>query len=304
MKKILIGLLLMVAVSEMNAQDIQVARFERNYTSLIASTNPVYDNTGEACAVIRFFVRDDGFIVEPNMGMMKQETKPGEIRMWVPKGTKRLTIRNGNWMPLIGYEIPVVIEPKVTYEAEISITDEALQRNKANKNHNVYVGAGYNITSISGPSVALGFDINHHNIELGAVFGLNKTDDLYFYDNNQNVTGAYNYQAIRIQLRYGYDIKVTDFFSVMPQVGGAFNILKGNEVIKGNSNYDSGNSFAAIGALRLVASFSNRFKLHITPEYDINITRNDNCWWLAKYDSTINNWTEGFNLNIGLMFFF
>ena len=72
MKKILIGLLLMVAVSEMNAQDIQVARFERNYTSLIASTNPVYDNTGEACAVIRFFVRDDGFIVEPNMGMMKQ----------------------------------------------------------------------------------------------------------------------------------------------------------------------------------------------------------------------------------------
>lgn len=304
MKKILIGLLLMVAVSEMNAQDIQVARFERNYTSLIASTNPVYDNTGEACAVIRFFVRDDGFIVEPNMGMMKQETKPGEIRMWVPKGTKRLTIRNGNWMPLIGYEIPVVIEPKVTYEAEISITDEALQRNKANKNHNVYVGAGYNITSISGPSVALGFDINHHNIELGAVFGLNKSENLYFYDSNQNVTGAYNYQAIRIQFRYGYDIRVTDFFSVMPQVGGAFNILNGNEVIKGNGNYDSGNSFAAICALRLVASFNDRFKLHITPEYDINITKNDNCWWLAKYDSTINNWTDGFNLNVGLMFFF
>ena len=161
MKKILIGLLLMVAASEMIAQDIQVTRFERNYTSLIASANPVYDNTGEACAVIRFFVRDDGFILEPNMGMMKQETKPGEIRLWVPKGTKRLTIRNGNWMPLTGYEIPVVIEPKVTYEAEISITDEAIQRNKANKNHNVYVGAGYNITSISGPSVALGFDINY-----------------------------------------------------------------------------------------------------------------------------------------------
>ena len=102
MKNFLIGLLLIIAANETNAQDIQVTRFERNYTSLIASTNPVYDNTGEACAVIRIFVRDDGFIIEPNMGMMKQETKPGEIRMWVPKGTKRLTIRNSNWMPLIG----------------------------------------------------------------------------------------------------------------------------------------------------------------------------------------------------------
>ena len=102
MKKSIIGLLLIAAVCQMKAQDIQVSRFERNYTSLIASMSPVYDNTGEACAVIRFFVRDEGFIIEPNLGMMEQEVKPGEIRMWVPKGTKRLTVRNGNWMPLTG----------------------------------------------------------------------------------------------------------------------------------------------------------------------------------------------------------
>lgn len=304
MKKLMILLLMIVAAGQLRAQDIQISRFERNYTSLIASVNPVYDNTGEACAVLRFYVREKDFIIEPNLGMMKQEVLPGEIRIWVPKGTKRLTVRKQDWMPLTGYEIPVVIEPKVTYDVELSITEEALKRNKANKGHNVYVGAGYNIISISGPSVALGFDFNHHNIELGAVFGVNKTDDLYFYDSSTNVNAAYNYKAIRIQLRYGYDFKVTDFFSVMPQVGGAYNLYSGNEVLNSSSNYDSANSMSIIGAVRLLTSFNDRFKLQITPEYDFGVYKDKNCKMIYDFDKDFKSWTSGFNLNIGLIYFF
>ena len=304
MKKLMILLLMIVAAGQLRAQDIQISRFERNYTSLIASVNPVYDNTGEACAVLRFYVREKDFIVEPNLGMMKQEVLPGEIRIWVPKGTKRLTVRKQDWMPLTGYEIPVVIEPKVTYDVELSITEEALKRNRANKGHNVYVGAGYNIISISGPSVALGFDFNHHNIELGAVFGMNKTDDLYFYDSQTNVNAAYNYKAIRIQLRYGYDFKVTDFFCIMPQVGGAYNLYNGNEVISSSSNYNSANSMSIIGAVRLVTSFNDRFKLQITPEYDFGVYKDKNCKMIADFDKDFKSWTNGFNLNIGLIYFF
>lgn len=304
MKKLMILLLMIVAAEQLRAQDIQISRFERNYTSLIASVNPVYDNTGEACAVLRFYVREKDFIIEPNLGMMKQEVLPGEIRIWVPKGTKRLTVRKQDWMPLTGYEIPVVIEPKVTYDVELSITEEALKRNKANKGHNVYVGAGYNIISISGPSVALGFDFNHHNIELGAVFGVNKTDDLYFYDSSTNVNAAYNYKAIRIQLRYGYDFKVTDFFSVMPQVGGAYNLYSGNEVLNSSSNYDSANSMSIIGAVRLLTSFNDRFKLQITPEYVFGVYKDKNCKMIYDFDKDFKSWTSGFNLNIGLIYFF
>lgn len=304
MKKLMILLLMIVAAEQLRAQDIQISRFERNYTSLIASVNPVYDNTGEACAVLRFYVREKDFIIEPNLGMMKQEVLPGEIRIWVPKRTKRLTVRKQDWMPLTGYEIPVVIEPKVTYDVELSITEEALKRNKANKGHNVYVGAGYNIISISGPSVALGFDFNHHNIELGAVFGVNKTDDLYFYDSSTNVNAAYNYKAIRIQLRYGYDFKVTDFFSVMPQVGGAYNLYSGNEVLNSSSNYDSANSMSIIGAVRLLTSFNDRFKLQITPEYDFGVYKDKNCKMIYDFDKDFKSWTSGFNLNIGLIYFF
>lgn len=299
MKKIIIALLLIVAANGIKAQEIAVKRFERNVTSLIASVNPVNDNTGEACAVIRFLGKDANFIIEPNMGMMKLETMTNEIRIWVPKGTKRLTIRREGVLPLIGYEIPVTIESKATYEAEITISDGA------NKHHNVYAGVGYNVVSISGPSVALGFDVSHHNIELGAVLGLNKTDAMYFYNSDGDLTGAFEYKAIRIQMRYGYDIGITDFFSVMPQVGAAYNIFTSNEVVKGNNQkYDSANSLSGIAALRLVTSFNNRLKLLISPEYNFSLNKNNNCKILSDFDSKFKSWTEGFNMNIGLIYFF
>ena len=298
MKKIIIALLLTIVANGMKAQDIGISKFERNYTSLIGSMNPVYDNTGEACAVIRFFVRDGRFIIEPNMGMMKLETLPGEIRIWVPKGTKRLTIRREGLLPLSGYVIPVTIEPKVTYEAEITVVTGP------NKHHNVYAGVGYNAVSISGPSVALGFDVNHHNIELGAVLGLNKTDAMYFYNGNGDLTGAFEYKAIRVQLRYGYDFSITDFFSIMPQVGAAYNIFTSNEVVKSSSQFDSANSLSGIVAARLVTSFNKRLKLHITPEYNFSLNKNANCKILADFDSKFKSWTEGFNMNIGLFYFF
>lgn len=300
MRKIILLMLLMAALS-VEAQDIQVVKFERNFTSLIASMNPVYDNTGEACALLRIFVRDHNYTIEPNLGVLKRETLPGEIRVWVPNGTKRLTIRRKNCLPLSGYEIPVRIEPKVTYDVELSVEEKI---KGVNKGHNVYGGLGFNVVSIMGPSVALGFNVKQHNIELGAVFGLNKTDDIYFYDSSSSVTAAYNYKAIRVQLRYGYDLEVADFFSVQPQVGFAYNYYSGTEVVKGKSDYGSASSMSGMIGARLVASLSDNFKIHITPEYDFGIYKDDNSKKLSDFDNSIKSWTDGFNLNIGLMFFF
>lgn len=289
------------------AQDIQISRFERNYTSLIASMNPVYDNAGDACAVIRFFVRDNGFEIEPNLGVVKRMVRSNEIRLWVPKGTKRLTVRYKNLMPLAGYEIPVKIDSKVTYEAELAITDMGKKWKEANKGHNVYIGAGYNVTAISGPSINLGFDFNSHNIELGTVIGLGKTDDLYFYNSSGGTSAAYHYNAVRIQLRYGYEVKVADFFSVEPQAGLAVNIMSGtspSSVSVTNDKYKSASSLSGLIGLRLIAAVSNRFQLHVTPEYDFGISKNEQCKTISSYDDTFKSWTDGFNLNIGLMYFF
>ena len=101
--------------------------------------------------------------------------------------------------PLVGYEIPVRIESKTDYDVDIETMTVV------NKEHNVYIGVGYNILSMSGLSATVGFNKNHHQIELGAVYGFNKTDDLYFYDSKGNTTAGYQYSAIRADLKYGYE---------------------------------------------------------------------------------------------------
>ena len=283
------------------AQDIQVTRFDRNYTSLIASMNPMYDNAGEACAVIRFFVRDKDFTVEPNLGVLKQEWKQGEIRLWVPRGTKRLTIRHKGAMTLSGYEIPVSVEPKVTYDAVLEITNGG---SKGKSSSGVYIGAGYNILSISGPSLSVGYVGNHHNIELGAVYGLNKSDDWYFYDNNGTTTAAYNYQAIRVQLRYGYEIALGEFLDLTPQIGAAYNLISGKAisgVTTSKDSYKNANSLSVLGALRLSAKLNDNFRLYVMPEYDFGVYKNNTCKLIEKNDSKIKSWTSGVNLNVGLI---
>lgn len=300
-KVILLVVLALNCIIQMCAQNINLTRFERNYTSLIASMDPVYDNAGEACALIRFYVRDDGFEIEPNLGYLRVEKKTGEIRVWLPAGTKRLTIRHKGAMTLSGYEIPMTLEPKVTYEAELEIAE----KKKVAFPYNIFTQVGYNVLSISGPSVSIGADISHHIVELNAVYGLNKTDDWYFYNTDGSVNAAYNYQAFRVGLRYGYNIKATEIISIIPQIGAAFNFMNGTSVAgTSGGSYKSANSISGLVAAKLAVALSKSFWLQVTPEYNFGISKNDVCKLVGENDNTFKSWTDGVNLNVGLMIYF
>ena len=311
MKKIVSLLVLILTFSlHVNAQKkIQVTKFEKNVTSLIGSMNQVEDNTGEACAVLRVRMPDNIFEIEPNLGIVKKETKTGELLLWIPVGTKRLTVRHYGVMPLAGYEIPVRLEPKVTYDAEVEIveyTSGSKGKSYEERDYHVFVGAGYNVTAISGPSAMIGLDYKHHMIEVGAVFGLNKTDDMYFYNSDGNLNAAYNYQAFRVSLRYGYNLGLSDIFSLTPQLGAAYNSMSGTAIKNGNSNssYQSTSSISGIAAVRLVAKLSKQIGLYVTPEYDFGLSKEDICKLIGENDKTFKSWTEGFNLNVGVMISF
>ena len=132
-KSILFLAFMLLCQVRLNAQDIQITQFEANPTNLVASMYPEYDNTGTACAVIRFLVRETGFSIQGNLGIVKQDSLPGEIRVWIPQGTKRITVRHERYLPLDGYVIPVRIESKMAYDAVIEaknvIDDNSPQRN-------------------------------------------------------------------------------------------------------------------------------------------------------------------------------
>lgn len=306
MRKILSLMVVMLAFAlQADAQKkIQVTTFERNVTSMIGSVKQVQDNTGKSCAVLRVRMTDNDFEVEPNLGVLHRETSTGEVRLWVPVDTKRLTIRHPGVMPLSGYKIPVRLEPKVTYDAEVEIVNA--ERVSKPRDYHVFVGAGYNITAISGPSAMLGLDYKHHVIEAGIVYGLNKTDDFYYYDTEGNPKAAYSYNAFRVSLRYGYDVKLSEIFSAVPQIGFAYNNMSGTAVktVKSNGSYQSTSSMSGIAAVRLTAKLSKQIGLFVTPEYDFGLSKEDLCKTISDNDTTFKSWTEGFNVNVGVMISF
>lgn len=280
---------------------VQITKFERNYTSLKASVTPVKDNAGEECAMIRFWYSGSDFIIEPNMGYLKKEDDPGETRMWVPKGTKRITIRHNDDMPLRNYSIPMPIESKVAYDAEIALVPEPPHRKSQ-----VYIGAGYNIMTLAGPSILVGANLKRHQIELGATYGLKKSDDLFFYDANDNLKAGYNYNAIRASLTYGYEFPVSDIFFITPMAGVSYLAYLGSEASSSTkgTDYKNANALSAGGGVRFSLAFGKQFRLSITPEYQGAVYKDKNCKLFSSYDDTMKSWHTGFNLNVGLMVYF
>lgn len=284
------------------AQEIKVTRFEQNRNSMIARMNPALTRTGETCAVLRVYVTGDDYSVEPNLLSVKKDTTLfGEIRLWVPPGTSRLTVRRKGLKPLIGYQIPIRVEAKTDYDVDIEIVETPPPPD----NH-VYIGAGYNIMSLSGPALTVGANLNHHQIELGAVYGLNKSDDLYFYDANDNLKAGYNYNAIMASLTYGYEIAVSDFFFITPMAGVSYLAYLGNEASSStkSTNYKNANSLSAIGGVRLAIGIGKQVRLCVTPEYQTTVYKDENCKLFSSYDDNMKNWNTGFNLNVGLMIYF
>ena len=187
----------------------------------------------------------------------------------------------------------------------ISYSKKEQDRNKTNKGNHVYMGLGYNMTSILGPSMNLGVNLNWHLVEMGVVNGSFLSDDIYIYNSQGSVEACYKYNVIRAQLRYGYEVRPFHFFHVIPMVGGAFNFIQGTKSLVGSKEWERlANSFSGFGALRLAAVINQHLQLQVTPEYDFYIKRSVNNWYISRADHTINSWTEGFNLNLGLVYSF
>lgn len=307
---ILVALLLCmatVATAQSRRQEIQISQFEHNQLDLGARMNPVLDRNGDACARIKFHVRDTSFVVTSNMGVLKRETELGVISVWVPQGTKRLTIRHEGVLPLV-YNIPMPIASKTGYKAVLEVVDGPGVGNEEDSLQlcKVYIGAGFNVTAISGPSVAVGVMVNHHQIEVGAVYGLNKSDELYFYNSEGSLVTGHQYNAIRAQLRYGYEIALNDVVSLTPQVAVAYNAIIGTAAdgASGSTLYKNANSMTVGGAVRLSVSLTKNIGLYMTPEYDVAAYKDNTCKIISEADKSVKNWSEGFNLNVGLRIMF
>lgn len=126
----LLLLLLLLLPQNGTAQNkIQVTGFQRLETDVTARvTAPKTDQNGELCALIRIVTTDAEFMFEPGiLGIVARENRPGEIWLYVPRGSRRISLLHNKYGVLRNYFFPDLIEKGTVYEMTISAGEEAAE---------------------------------------------------------------------------------------------------------------------------------------------------------------------------------
>ena len=309
MRKFFLFIVVLLGVANVSAQNIAIKSFVQSDMTVV-DTHPVTDHNGEYGATIRFWIQgnDEDYDIQFNNGILRRENRNGVILCWVPKTTKRITkLRYKQELPLTGYKIPIKLESRMTYDATIEIIKGSARQQKPRKVF-LNLGLGFNALSIMGPSAFIGLNIGAHNIEGGALIGLNKEAGVNFYKaSNSEFMGTYDFSAMRFYARYGYDIKAGSSILITPQIGAAINRIKGAEIRRSTSGVNLfGNASGIITSVgcRLNWCLSKNIRLQITPEYDFCIKGDRGYNIIKESNSKIASWSDGLNVNAGLVFHF
>jgi formylglycine-generating enzyme required for sulfatase activity len=118
MKRLLILILLLFLVFTLPAQQIAVKSFRSLFNDLDARTSyPVEDKNGEKAALIKIVTNETGFEFDAGViGIVATVQKTGEIWLYIPHGSKAVTIKHSKFTLLRNYAYPQSIEAGEVYE--------------------------------------------------------------------------------------------------------------------------------------------------------------------------------------------
>lgn len=100
------------------AQRFKVASFKELPNDVSAFINPVRDLNDEDCGLVKVIASED-FAFSTPLGIVKREDKVGEIWLYMPKGSKKITLKHPKWGVMRDYVFPRRIESHKTYELRI-----------------------------------------------------------------------------------------------------------------------------------------------------------------------------------------
>ena len=110
---LLMGVMLTVAgITALEAQTISVTNFYQEGSDLTPKQNPVEDQNGSRCALIRVQTTQKGFTFDVgSLGITKiEDDHDSEIWLWVPYGVRHISIRHEYLGSLPKYEFPIRIQ--------------------------------------------------------------------------------------------------------------------------------------------------------------------------------------------------
>ncbi len=113
-------LILWFAPQNIRAQEFTVASFRLLPNDVSAFIHPVRDLNDEACALIKVEAPLD-FAFSSPLGIVKRKDEVGEIWLYLPKGTRTLTLKHPEWGVLRDYQLGKPLESRMTYELKMNL---------------------------------------------------------------------------------------------------------------------------------------------------------------------------------------
>ena len=118
MKRIIPFLFLIILGMSAMAQSISVADFQLRETDMTAASlaGRRVDQNGQPAALIRIETTETGFVFEAGaLGIVDSKQETGEVWVWVPRASRKITIKHPKLGVLYDYRYPLEIEAERTY---------------------------------------------------------------------------------------------------------------------------------------------------------------------------------------------
>lgn len=116
--RLIVLMLLSCVGSSVSAQKFSVSSFRLLPNDVSAFINPVRDLNDEDCALIKVQGNED-FVFSSPLGIIKRIDNVGEIWLYLPAKSKKITIKHPEWGVLRDYKFPTRIDSHLTYELRI-----------------------------------------------------------------------------------------------------------------------------------------------------------------------------------------
>uniref|UniRef100_UPI00402960CC hypothetical protein n=1 Tax=Prevotella sp. TaxID=59823 RepID=UPI00402960CC len=119
-KMVLATLMWLFCQATMFSQEFSVASFQVLPNDVSAFIHHVRDLNDEACALIKVEAPSD-FAFSTPLGIVKRKDEVGEIWLYVPRGTKMLTLKHPQWGVIRDYKLGKPLESRMTYELKLNL---------------------------------------------------------------------------------------------------------------------------------------------------------------------------------------
>lgn len=168
-----------------------------------------------------------------------------------------------------------------------------------------YIEANANVGSFLGMGATLGGFIHNINVEASYLYGMGKSESIYWSGNNSMPVEATYSPNMCITGKVGYGVAFGTRYRIAPQLGLGFVKLK--ETMVASSRYnpaDGANAISGIIGLRFSAAIMNHFGVSLSPSFSIPVKKSKGFEALSNISSKIKNWGGGFNVKLGIAAFF